>query len=232
MVSNPKNDEAAAAEGAEAAAGLPPSAQLSIDPMALIQAGVDTADLKLALRLLEVELQTKSREVELMHLRIRAMELDRTPAPATSTPLVAHSPDQFHVSRQIALVPAFRESELDSYFNAFERIAATLAWPKSVWSLLLQCKLTGIAQEVCASLSINESLDYDIVKSTVLRADELVPEANRQKFRACEKNTNQTYVEFARDKWCAVSKMETFPQLRELVLLEVMFTREDRYVPK
>ena len=74
----------------------------------------------------------------------------------TSTPFSVHSPtassDQFDVSRHIALVPPFRESEVDSYFNAFERIAATLRWPKNVWSLLLQCKLVGKAQEVCASV--------------------------------------------------------------------------------
>lgn len=100
-----------------------------------------------------------------------------------------------------------------------------------VWSLLLQCKLTGKAQEVCASLSIDESLDYEIAKATVLQSYELVPEAYRQKFRACEKANNQTYVEFALeksallDKWCAASKVETFPQLRELFLLEEFKTR-------
>ena len=58
-------------------------------------------------------------------------------------------------------------------------------------------------------LSIEESLDYDIVKATVMRAYELVPEAYRQKFRTSEKSANQTHVEFARektvlfDKWCA-----------------------------
>lgn len=129
----------------------------------------------------EVELETKTREVELMHPRIRAMELDRPRHQATSTPVSMRfplvSPEHFDVSRHIALVPPFRESEVDSYFKAFERIAATLKWPKEVWSLLLQCKLVGKAQEVCASLSIDESLDYYTVKATVLRAYELVPEA-------------------------------------------------------
>lgn len=46
----------------------------------VLQAGVDSEDLKLALRLKEVELQTKNREVELMHRRIKALELER-PAP-------------------------------------------------------------------------------------------------------------------------------------------------------
>ncbi len=89
-----------------------------------------------------------------------------------------------------------------------------------------QCNLIGKAQEVCAALPIEASLDYDTVKAAVLRAYELVPEAYRQKFRACSKQAKQTYVEFAREKktlferWCLASKITTFEELQELVLLE------------
>ncbi len=34
------------------------------------------------------------------------------------------------MGKHIALVPSFRESEVDSYFNAFEKIATSLNWPK------------------------------------------------------------------------------------------------------
>lgn len=104
----------------------------------------------------------------------------------------------FDVSKHIALVPPFRETEVGSYFCAFERIAAALQWPREVWSLLLQCKLVGKAQEVCASLCIDQSLNHEIVKATVLRAYELVPEAYRQRFRQSQRAANQTFVELAR----------------------------------
>ena len=179
------------------------------DPMALIQARVDTEDLKLALRVKEVELETKTREVELMQLRIRALELDRSPR-QTSTPVsmrfsTASSEQFFDVSRHISLVPPFRESEVDSYFSAFVRIAKSLNWPKDVWTLLLQCKLVGKAQGVCASLSIEESLDYEVVKATVLRAYELVPEAYRQKFCRFKKLTVRPMLNWAvRKKLCLI----------------------------
>ncbi|KAI5618350.1 hypothetical protein C0J50_22332, partial [Silurus asotus] len=130
------------------------------------------------------------------------------------------------VSKHIALVPQFRESEVDSYFNAFERIATSLRWPKDVWSLLSQCKLFCKALEVCSSLSLEESLNYETVKSAILCAYELVPKAYRQKFRCHKKNSTQTFVEFARekgilfDKWCTASKVKDFDSMRELVLLE------------
>lgn len=75
-------------------------------------------------------------------------------------------------------------------------------------------------------MSIDQSLNYEIVKSTVLRAYELVPEAYRQRFRQRQKAANQTFVEFAReksalfDKWCQASKVLQIDQLREFVLLE------------
>lgn len=43
----------------------------------------------------------------------------------------------FDISKHIAFVSQFRESEEDSYFSAFVRIATSLHWPKEVWSLLL-----------------------------------------------------------------------------------------------
>ncbi len=95
-----------------------------------------------------------------------------------------------------------------------------------MWALLLQCSLVGKVQEVSSALSLEDSLDYDVVKSTVLRAYELVPEAYRQRFRSHAKTSKQTFVEFGREKralfetWCVSSKTDTFEQLCELVLLE------------
>ncbi len=107
----------------------------------------------------------------------------------------------------------------------FERIASALNWSREVWPLLLQCKLTGKAQEVCATLSLEDSLKYDTVKASILYAYELVPEAYRQQFRS-HKIFSQTFVEFARekgvlfDKWCTSSKISDFQTLRELIILE------------
>ncbi len=203
--------------------------------------GLGTADLKLAIQLKQLDLEIKRQEHTTQVLRFRQCELetqaghwppsDSRHAPALvqasqDLPLSPASPSDFDVCKQINLVPPFREAEVDSYFGAFERIAVALRWPKEVWPLLLQCRLIGKAQEVCSALSINDSLNYEKVKSAVLRAYELVPEAYRQKFRSHAKTANQTFVEYARekcvlfDKWCQSSKTINFEQLRELVLIE------------
>lgn len=75
----------------------------------------------------------------------------------------------FDMSKNIILVPVFHESEVESYVGVFKHIAGALLWPRDVWAILLQCKLSGKAQEVCASLSVEDSLDYDKVKRAILR---------------------------------------------------------------
>lgn len=67
---------------------------------------------------------------------------------------------------------------------------------------------------------------YAKVKSAVLKAYELVPEAYRQKFRTWVKGDKQTNVEFARDllchfnRWCSAVDVASFDDLRELIVLE------------
>ena len=174
-------------------------------------------------RTFELELEVKRLQIQAeKEIQIRQMELEAGMGGSASPSGFGH----FDVSKNIALVPPFREAEVDSYFSAFERVAGALKWPQEVWPLLLQCKLTGKAQEVVASLSLKDSLNYDVVKAKVLRSYELVPEAYRQRFRNHRKTTNKTYIEFARDKeslfdkWCSASKATTLTEVRELVLLE------------
>lgn len=80
----------------------------------------------------------------------------------------------FNVAKNIVLVPAFLEKGVEAYFQAFERLATALKWLSDVWSLMLQCKFAGRAQELCASLSLEESVNYETLKIAVLRAYEFV----------------------------------------------------------
>ena len=94
----------------------------------------------------------------------------------------------------------------------------------------------GLINTVCSKrkstgnlhqLSLEQASNYDTVKEVILKGYELVPEAYRQKFRNCEKQSNQTFVEFARtkeqlfDRWCDSEKVEReYKNLRELFLVE------------
>lgn len=69
----------------------------------------------------------------------------------------------YHRVQLLHLIPVLRES----YFG--------------VWAILMQCELTGKAQEVCCSLCIEDSLVYEKLKSAIF-VYELVLQACRQHF--------------------------------------------------
>ena len=147
--------------------------------------------------------------------------------PTLLVPSVLLPPNRpFDVSRNTRMIPHFNEHEVDRYFIQFERVAVALAWPVEMWTLLLQTALTGRAQSVYSALSSQQSADYHTVKTAILNAYELVPEAYRQRFRDLRKSDRLTFVEFAGekerafDRWCTSQSTQTKEQLRELVLLE------------
>lgn len=88
----------------------------------------------------------------------------------------------FVVCKNIPLVPVFLESEVETYFSAFEHITAALSWPLDVWALLLQCNCV-VKLRKCASLSAVDSLSYETLNGAVLQAYELVSEVYLQRFR-------------------------------------------------
>lgn len=179
--------------------------------------------LEMQVELRRLELQQVHQQVELRRLEIAAAErqdVGRMQQPSVVTDQV------FDVNKCIRLIPPFNEQDVDKFFLLFERVASTLGWPENMWSLLLQCVLTGKAQQAYAALPADESLVYGKVKAAVERAYELVPEAYRQKFRNLRKLENQSYAEFGRDKmtlfdrWCVSQGVKDYDQLRELILIE------------
>jgi len=99
--------------------------------------------------------------------------------------------------RYIHFVPPFQEEEVDKYCMHFEKIAFSLKWPEDIWTVLLQSVLVGMARDIYSALPVEQSARYTVVKESILKAYELVPEAYRQKFRSTSKGNKQT---FARDK--------------------------------
>lgn len=85
----------------------------------------------------------------------------------------------FDVTVNLKLVPPFCEQDPDTFFFflLFERLAVSRNWSDADRTLLLQCILTGKAQQAYSALSVAESRVYVSVKAAVLQAYELVPEA-------------------------------------------------------
>ncbi|CAN9508185.1 unnamed protein product [Ophioblennius macclurei] len=180
-------------------------------------------------RMRETELarvqQTQKLELERYKLGlISEGKLQAEPKTEGSISRVPHT-QSFDVAVNLRLVPKFNEQDPDIFFVLFERLAEARDWSDAERTLLLQCVLTGKAQEAFSALSATDSGSYQLVKAAVLKAFELVPEAYRQRFRTLRKG-RQSHTEFARDlathfnRWCVASEVETLQDLQELILLE------------
>lgn len=99
------------------------------------------------------------------------------------------APGNFDVAAKLRLVTKFYERDPDAFFTLFERAAVRDR------ILMFQCVLTGRAQEAYLAECGEDNLDYEAVKSAVLKSYELVP----QKLRNWAKGDKQTNVEFVRD---------------------------------
>ena len=187
-------------------------------------------ELKLHIRQLEIQEREKEREWEReerekeREFQLRMREIEMQERVNQSKQKIEYN---FDVTKHIRLVPPFQEKEVDKYFLHFEKVAENLNWPKEHWTLLLQSVLIGKAREIYIQLGVEQSQHYETVKELILKGYELVPEAYRQKFRNCKKDSNQTHVEFARnkeqlfDRWCCSKKIDqNYDKLRQLVLVE------------
>lgn len=131
-----------------------------------------------------------------------------------------------NIANMTKLLPRFNEKNLDVFFSLFESVADDRGWNDAERTLLLQSVLEGKAQEAFISLSAVDRKDYKIVKETVLKAYELVPEAYRRRFRGWRKGERQTHVEVARElmthfnRWCASLGINSFESLCDLMILE------------
>ncbi len=181
------------------------------------------------LMILEIERAKLNREVEIRRLEVEAMRfqlIGEGKLGGSFVGLNVSGKKGLDVANNVKLLPKFSETDVDTFFSLFERLADVMKWPDNEQTLLLQCVLTGKAQKAYSSLNVHDSQNYFKVKDAVLKAYELVPEAYRQKFRNMRKPAEQTYCEFARDlkiqldRWCAASGANSREDLHELFLLE------------
>ena len=172
----------------------------------------------------EKERQERERERQIQEReRERQFELEKLKLQQSNHPIGQN----FDVIKNFQAVPSFQEDDVDMFFIHFEKLATNLNWPKDHWTILLQKAFVGKAREIFAQLSVEQSQKYEYVKDVVLRGYQLNPEAYHQKFRNCQRDISQTFVEFARvkeqlfDRWCHSKKVnKDFEKLRQLILIE------------
>lgn len=192
------------------------------------------------LLLLQLENRKLEHQMHMDRLRLneqserakRALEQQKLELEAERLDLIKHGrmsglgDSKFDISTSLRLLPSFNEKDVDTFFLLFERVADAQGWSDIHRALMLQCTLTGKAQRAFSALSVDDAKDYEIIKASVLRSFELIPEAYRQRFRGMRRRFDQTNVEFARDlrlqyqRWCVASNVQTVDNMTDLIVLE------------
>ena len=137
----------------------------------------------------------------------------------------------FHASKYridllTKMVPKFDPSDVDLFFISFERALMINKVPTEYWPAVLNAIVFGKAQRVLTSLSLEELLDYQLVKTTLLSAFDVCAEVFRKRFRGITKGYNDSFAEFSFklketfDRWLSKSEITDLESLKQLILLE------------
>ena len=140
------------------------------------------------------------------YLRLKELELEQDKIRLEREKLQAggltgspHQQSSFckNFSDRIKVIPSFNENDVLGFFNAFEKTAMGLEWPRKEWSVIAQTSFTGKARKVYDNLTFSQCADYDYMKSEILKIYTLTPEAYRQTFRKVHKKPEESYMDFA-----------------------------------
>ena len=116
------------------------------------------------------------------------------------------------------------KDDIEAYLTTFKRLMAAYGVTRAKWIFKLAPQLTGKAQLAYAALPTNQALDYDSVKSAILRRYDITEETYRQRFRAVSKGTEETHRQLAIrmgdlvNKW--LKDISTVEQIKDAVVLE------------
>ena len=173
----------------------------------------------------QMQREEKEREFQLQMLELKLKyKQENVDSESYSGEVTNSAP--FDISKVVRLVPVFDELDPDEFFSLFEKLATSLNWPKTLWSIILQSALKGKGRSAFLSLSLTDSKTYDLVKETVLKAYELTSEFYLNKFRMYKKLENESYVEYAHivtklhEKWYTASNVDSLEEYKELIILE------------
>ncbi|XP_051973782.1 zinc finger and SCAN domain-containing protein 12-like [Xyrauchen texanus] len=105
------------------------------------------------------------------------------------------------------------------------RAAAVCRWPKEDWAFRLIPLLTGKARAAYVHMDVDDSLDYEEVKSVILRKYDINQETYRQQFRSLDveplESPKELYVRLKElyGKWIQ-PKAKSVEEVGEIIILE------------
>ncbi|XP_016533291.1 uncharacterized protein LOC103146684 [Poecilia formosa] len=154
----------------------------------------------------------------------QAEAISASPSPTALSP-TASSAIRFSPQMEGRLEKLTEDDDIEHFLVTFERMAAAYRWQKADWVFRLIPLLTGRARGAYVHMNIDDSLDYDKVKSAILLKYDINPESYRQKFRSLEVKPDESPRElYARlkelyGKWIQ-PRGKTVHDISEIIILE------------
>ncbi|XP_062610800.1 uncharacterized protein LOC134272595, partial [Saccostrea cucullata] len=172
----------------------------------------------------EVEKERLSFELEREKMRndIEKMKLEQKPIFSDESKFTGG-----HVLPKTPKLPFFDDShdEMDSFLLRFERYAEAQQWDHSNWAINLSALLKGKALDVYALMPKTHALDYNTLKTALLKRFELTDDGFKKKFRSCRPDQCETFSQFAVrlssyfERWVEMAKApKTYQGLYDLML--------------
>ena len=128
---------------------------------------------------------------------------------------------------KVPKLPPFEEGtdDMDAYLRRYERYAISQKWDKSIWATHLSALLKGNALNVYALMPSDQALDYDALKTCLLKRYNMTEDGFKQKFRSCRPEFGETFQQFSVrlgsyfSRWIDMSNvLKTFDGLYDLML--------------
>lgn len=202
------------------------------------------------LRGMEMSLREKDMRIAEQEERLRIIEEESAKKiELMQKSMIDKGPVESQVSFKMPKLPTFDEEkdEMDSYLKRFEMYAYAHGWKKQVWATSLSALLKGKSLDVFARLPTDKALDYDQLKSALLKRFNLTEDGFRIKFRTSYPEEGETFQQYACrlsgyvDRWLELSEIDkSFENLYDLLVREqivnmcskdlVLFIKE--HVPK
>ena len=169
-------------------------------------------------KVMQFEAEEKQRQFELEMKRLEIRSLNQEANENT---------ESFH-AKPPKLQPFSEDKEkMDYFLERFERFAIANKWKEETWAIRISALLTGKALEFYSRLPRQDSNDYNILKSGLLRYFDFTEEGYRRRFSSCRPEGDETPSQFIErirsylENWIELAGLEKkFEDLRDLFIKE------------
>ena len=153
----------------------------------------------------QVELEKMKLEIEIKKMEVQVRLEEASTGSHGEAPIVSDDDRDFIPPRSSANEPRVRipnispfeeKHDLDAYLYRFERYAELQGWSRDSWAIYLAALLKGKALAVYAHLTPEQSMDYDILKSALLKRYELTEEGYKTKFYEAKPEVGESHSQF------------------------------------